>query len=79
MTIRAPKNAQVLLLKEFAEAQLRALKSERKGRVQLLLEVNASRLLRQLGLDGDGSRFSEYETEAELFSAFNRAAGALGR
>jgi hypothetical protein len=77
MTVRAPRNAQVLLLKEFAEAQLRALKAEKKGKVRLLLEVNASRLARELGLDEESTRFSEYDSEAELFSAFHRAAGAL--
>ena len=83
MTTRAPNDAEVLEHRCFETADLRALKTSRRGRIRLLLEVNASRLARLLDLDLDDDhervRCSEYATEAELFSAFERAAFALSR
>lgn len=76
---RAPSNSQVLLQREFERAELRALKSERRGRVRLFLEVNASRLADLLDPDDDRQlyRCTEFASEPELVAAFERAAGAL--
>jgi hypothetical protein len=61
--------------------EVRALKSSRRGRVRLLLEVDLGRLARLLAPDDDRplSRLSEYDTEDELFLAFDRVAAALAR
>ncbi len=76
---RAPTNSQILLQRDFDRAELRALRSERRGRVRLFLEVNASRLADLLDPDDDRQlyRCTEFATEPELVAAFERAAGAL--
>ncbi|MBI5548554.1 MAG: hypothetical protein HY901_32120 [Deltaproteobacteria bacterium] len=61
--------------------EVRALRSARRGRVRLLLELNFSRLARFLAPDDDRQlyRCTEYDSEAELLVAFERAAAALAR
>ncbi len=78
MVRRAP---QVLRERAFPTTELRALRAQRRGRVRLILEVSTSALVRLLDPDEDRDliRESEYATEDELFSAFERAATALAR
>ncbi|MGI5860443.1 MAG: hypothetical protein ACOX6T_00130 [Myxococcales bacterium] len=81
MTIRSPSNAQVIRHETFDATELRALRAHRKGKMRLLLEVNASRLSSLLAADDDRQlyRCTEFDSEAELLSAFERAALALAR
>lgn len=60
---------------------VRALRASRRGRVRLLLEVNLGRLAHLLAADDDRQlyRCTEFDSEAELLSAFDRAAAALAR
>ena len=77
--VRAPLDAEILMQRDFESTELRALKAQRRGRVRLFLEVNASRLAEFLDLDDDRQlyRCTEFATEPELVAAFQRAAGAL--
>lgn len=81
MTDRAPADAEVLRHRAFEAADLRALRSRRRGKVRLILEVSHARLARLLDPDDERLlyRCSEYPTEAELFSTFDRVAAALAR
>lgn len=79
MTYRAPQNAEVILSRSFESAELRALRAQRHGRTRLLLEVNTTALAQFFGEDEDRHyyRCSEWDSEAELLSAFERASTAL--
>jgi hypothetical protein len=82
MTRLMPLHAEVLRQQDFEATELRALKSSRRGKVRLFLEVNASRLAALFDADDDDGGFyrcSEFASEAELFSAYDRAAAALAR
>jgi hypothetical protein len=79
MTIRAPTNAEVLRRRTIDSTEVRALKTLRRGRVTLLLEINASRLRALLAADDDRPlyRCTEFDTEAELLTAFERVSMAV--
>ena len=73
--------AEVVREQVSEDGEVRALKAARRGRVRLLLEVNLGRLAHLLAPDDDRQlyRCSEYRSEAELLSAFDRVAAALAR
>jgi myo-inositol catabolism protein IolC len=81
MTTHSPQDAEVLRQQDFEAMEVRALRAHRRGRIRLLLEVNASRLASLLAADDDRQlyRCTEFDNEAELLSAFERAATALAR
>lgn len=61
--------------------EVRAFKAKRRGRVRLLLEVNFGRLAHLLSPDDDRQlyRCTEFQSEMELLSAFDRVAATLAR
>jgi hypothetical protein len=79
MTQLVPSQAEVMRERICEGGEVRALKSSRRGRVRLLLEVNLGRLAELLAPDDDRelSRLSEFDSEADLFVAFDRVAAAL--
>ena len=81
MTQRNVANAEVVRERMSEQGEVRALRSARRGRVRLLLEVNFGRLAHLLAPDDDRElyRCSEYDSEAELLSAFDRVAATLAR
>jgi hypothetical protein len=81
MTVREIEGAEVLRRCVTDSTELRALRTHRRGRLRLFLEVNASRLERLLAPDDDRQlyRCTEFQSEAELLSTFERAALALAR
>jgi hypothetical protein len=82
MTQLVPTAAEVMRERICEGGEVRALKSSRRGRVRLLLQVSLGRRLAALLApddDRERSRCSEFDTEAELFLAFDRVAAALAR
>lgn len=75
------KQAEVVREQRTEAGVVRALRADRRGRVRHLLELNFSRLARFLAPDDDRQlyRCTEFATEAELLSAYDRAAAALAR
>jgi len=81
MTQLVPAEAEVMRERICEGGEVRALRSSRRGRVRLMLEVSIGRLAELLAPDDDRqvSRCSEFDSEAELFVAFDRVAAALAR
>jgi hypothetical protein len=81
MTQKRVANAEVVRQQVSEQGEVRALRASRRGRVRLLLEVNFGRLAELLAPDDDRQlyRCSEYDSEAELLSAYDRAAAAMAR
>lgn len=81
MNERVAEKAEVVREQRTEQGTVRALRADRRGRVRLLLELNFSRLARFLSPEDDRQlvRCSEYATEAELLTAFDRVAAALAR
>jgi hypothetical protein len=74
------QSAEVVRQKSCEGGKVRALRALSRGRVRLLLELNFERLACFLGPDDDRQlyRCSEFFSETELLSAFDRAVTALG-
>ena len=81
MTVQPPAHAEILRQRRFDSTDLRALRTFKRSRMRLILEVNASRLAHLMAPDDDRPlcRCSEYDDEAQLFCAFDRVALALAR
>ncbi len=81
MTQSIVAHAEVVREQAFESGKLRALKASRRGRVRLFLEVNLGRMRQFLAVDDDCIFYccSEYASEAELLTAFDRVAAALAR
>lgn len=81
MTERLVSKAEVVREQRTEQGTVRALRADRRGRALHLLELNFGRLARFLAPDDDRQlyRCTEFATEAELLTAFDRVAAALAR